>query len=94
MRAIIIVIFTELPKQKNWHNKALTAVFGASWFDELAGWTGDSGVKQPPVIWIDMQLASDSLLCHCACQAGSREETGEKKYCSAAVQSAYQCPRP
>lgn len=26
------------------------AVFGASWFDKLAGWTGDSRVKQSPVV--------------------------------------------
>lgn len=42
------------------------AVFGASWFDELAGFTGDSWVKQPPVIRVDVQLASDFLLRHCA----------------------------
>lgn len=51
------------------HNKTLTAVFGASWFDELAGRTGDSRVKQPPVIRIDVQLASNFLLCHCACRS-------------------------
>lgn len=53
----------------------LTAVFGASWFDELAGFTGDSRVKQPPVVRIDLQLARDFLLRHCACQS-----RGEKKW--------------
>lgn len=57
----------------------LTAVFGAGRFDELAGWTGDSRVKQPPVIRIDVQLAGDFLLCHCAYQIVSREERVEKK---------------
>lgn len=46
----------------------LTAVFGASGFEELTCWTGDSGVEQPPVIWIYVQLARDFLLCHCACE--------------------------
>lgn len=53
----------------------LTAVFRASWFDELTGFTGDSRVKQSPVIRIDVQLSSDFLLRHCACQ--SREERKE-----------------
>lgn len=42
------------------------AVFGASWFDKLAGWTGDPRVKQPPVVRIDVQLASNFLFRHCA----------------------------
>lgn len=46
----------------------LTAVFGASRFDELAGFAGDSWVKQPPVVRIDAQLAGDFLLRHGACQ--------------------------
>lgn len=41
-------------------------VFGACRFDQLAGWTGDSWVKQPPVIRVDAYLASNLLLCHCA----------------------------
>lgn len=45
----------------------LTAVLGAGRFDELACWTADSGVKQPPIIWVDVNLAGDFLLCHCAC---------------------------
>lgn len=52
-------------------------MFGASWFDELAGRTRDSRVEQPPVIWIDVQLAADFLLCHCACK--SQEESVKKK---------------
>lgn len=46
----------------------LTAVLGAGRFDELACWTADSGVKQPPVIWVDVNLSGDFLLCHCACE--------------------------
>lgn len=45
----------------------LTAVLGAGRFDELARWTADSRVKQPSVIWVDVNLARDFLLCHCAC---------------------------
>lgn len=43
-------------------------MFGASRFEEMACRTGDPWVKQPSVIWVDVQLARDFLLCYCACQ--------------------------
>lgn len=70
---------TQRDKAEN-ETRELTAVFGASGFDQLAGWTGDSGVKHPPVIWINLQLASNSLFCHRACRRKGGEEKVEGKY--------------
>lgn len=73
MSTIVILLSnfkkTEQLVQQASMTKTLTAVFRASWFNKLAGGTGDAWVKQPPVIWIDMQLACYFLLCDCACQS-------------------------
>lgn len=45
----------------------LTAMFRSSWFGKLARRTGGARVKQPSVIWVDVQLTRDFFLCYCSC---------------------------
>lgn len=68
MKYNTIIIMISVIKLKGTRTTALTAVFGTSWFGELARWTGHSWMKQPFVIGVDVQLSRDLLLCYCACE--------------------------
>lgn len=42
-------------------------MFRSSWFGKMARRTGGPRVKQPSVIWVDVQLTRDFFLRYCAC---------------------------